>query len=168
MSEFVDYILGIIKNNLESYIIKSYWEYEMYRISNVEMLPKNVSIRITYHGDYLISLELNEFPINISIYLGKIEKNGVNDILYNYDKILRRIIKYKEINEFINNFGPFDKINYNTYKCGIITLCNNDGCITISCDKKLFLINSIDDIITQVPEIYNYQIIKLQKLPFIL
>jgi len=80
MMEFVKYIKHIIDENLESYKIKSYWEYEMYCIVNVEMLPKNVSIHITYQGDYNISLTLDEYPINICIYIGKIYKNGDNSI----------------------------------------------------------------------------------------
>jgi hypothetical protein len=67
-------------------------------------------------------------------------------------------------NEFLENFGPFNKINYNTYQCGNIIFCNNNGCITISVNKKITLINTVDDIINDVPEIYEYQIIKNQKI----
>ena len=164
MMEFVKYIKHIIDENLESYKIRSYWEYEMYRIANVKMLPKNVSIHITYQGDYNISLELDEYPINICIYIGKIYKNGDNSIEYNYDKVVYNIINYKEINKNKTNFEPFKKINYNTYQCGNIIFCNNNGRLMFSVDKKITIINKINDIIINVPEIYKYQIIKDQKL----
>ena len=164
MSEFVKYLQQIIDKNLESYTIKSYWEYEMYRITNVEMLPENVSIRITYQGEYNITLELDEYPINICIYIGKIYKNGDNCIEYNYDKAIYSLINYKEINEFLTNFETFKKINYNTYQCGNIIFCNNNGCLTFSVNKKITLINTVNDIIDGVPEIYKYQIIKDQKI----
>lgn len=168
VDDFIKFLESVIfkEDKLQPYLKAIYPICKYYEIPLIE----NIMVKLQYmDNEYNVFLECIGI-ITVNYYVGYISNNN-NNIKYNYNKIIYRINQCIEINNFLENFGPIKTIGYNVY-CGYTTyfnaikIRNDNNVLTMSNKDKVALINNVDDIIREFPEIYDYHIIKNHKISF--